>query len=106
MGDSDNRVLEHLITRFLELVGQVDVGRGDECMDTRMLSALYCFPGPVDVSANGSGESGYGATLNRSRDEPDRLKISHRGNGETCLDDIDAHPFELTCHLQFLFHIH
>jgi hypothetical protein len=99
--------LKYLLPAHLQFMPHVNIGRGNEGVDPRALRVLERFPCPIDVLLSGPAESRNGNPIpDILRNHLDGLKIIRRCDWETCLDNIDPKPGELSSELQLLTGIH
>ena len=102
--------LDHLLGIHLQLVLHVNLGRGEERVDTGALRVAHGFPRFVDVILVGAGEAadhgrfvaarrGRGADFNR--DAAHGFEIVRRCGGEPGFDDVHAEAGERAGHFQF-----
>ena len=75
-------------------------------MDAAALGGLDRFAGAVDVLLAGAREAGDDGALGTARDFLHGGEIAVRRNGETGLDDVDAHFVEQLGHLELLVEGH
>jgi len=97
--------LQNVFLAFLQLVGQVHAGGGEEDVYAAIFSRLYGLPGAVDGLFIGVAERADGGPLQFAGDKAHGLEVALRGDGEPCLDDIHAQRFKLPRDLQLLLHV-
>jgi hypothetical protein len=100
--DGGTGLAQHVLTRGLQLVLDMDVRRGDERVHARALRVAHRFGRPLDVSRMGTRQACDHRALDLAGDRPYGLEITGGGDRETSLDDIDAEPRELLGDLQLL----
>jgi hypothetical protein len=106
MLDSADCVLERLFARFPQLVLQVNVGRSDKNMDSRMRSDLDCIPCGVDVGPSGARKARHRDVLERARDLLDRIELAGRRNGEPRFYNVNSQLLKLQRHPYLFIHCH
>ena len=102
LGDRRPREPLDVLARGLQLVLDVDVGRGDEGVDPRSLRVLDGLPCTIDVRRVRAGQAGDDRALDLAGDRLHRLEVAGRGDREAGLDDVDAQPRELVGDLELL----
>ena len=80
----------------------VDVGRGKEDVDARILGVADCLPALIDVVGHGAAEGGDLRPADLAGDAIDGVEVGWRGGGEAGLDAVDAHALEQLGDLQLL----
>ena len=104
-----DHAFDHLLAIHLELVLHVDLGRGEEGVNARMLRALDGFPCFVDVVLGGAGETaddgGFAAIRWISHLDGDAaycFQIVGRSRRKSRFDDVHAELRQRTGHFHLL----
>ena len=95
-------LLQHRLAVLAQLVGDVNVGGGEEDVDARVFGVSDRLPALVDVVGYGAAERGDLGAAHFAGDAVDGVEVGRRGGGEAGLDAVDAHPLEQLRDLQLL----
>ena len=104
--DRLHRVLQDLIPGTFELELQVDIGGGDEGVDSRLGGNIQRLPAPADILFHGPGQSGHRHRTDLPGNLADRLEIAVRGDGKPGFHDIHPERLQLVGQLQLLLQVH
>ena len=94
--------LQDFLVVLLELVHEVDVGAGEEDVDTRVLGVADGVVAGVDGLVVGVGQPGDDGALDLLGNPGDGLKVAGGAEGESSLNDIDTQLVELVGDLYLL----
>ena len=94
--------LDNLLAVAVELVLDVCIARSDASVYALALGIFQRFGSHVDILLHGSCQGADGGPGYGLGNLDHRVEISRTGDGESCLDDIDAKLFKLLGHLNFL----
>ena len=100
--DGGARLAQHVLARGLQLVLDVDVGRGDERVHARALGVAHRLGRALDVGRVGACQAGDDRAVHLPRDRLYGLEVTRRGDRESSLDHVHAEPRELLGDLQLL----
>ena len=102
LGDGRPREPLHVLPGRLQLVLEVDVGRGDERVDARSFRVPDGLPCTIDVRRVRAGQAGDDRADDLARDRLHRLEVAGRGDREAGFDDVDVQSRELVRDLELL----
>ena len=85
---------------------EMDIRRGDKCVDTNLGRPAQSLPCPIHVFGASASEAANDRPFHLLRNPPDRFKVSRRAVRESRLDDVNVQARQLLRHYQFFFEIH
>ena len=88
--DGFARLRERLFTADLELVLQVQVGRGEKDVNPRLLGGFDGAGSEFDVLLAGAGQRRDAWAANRPGDIGDGVEVAFGGDGEAGFENVDA----------------
>ena len=97
-----HRIGECRLTRGAQLVGEVNVGGGDEEMQVRSIRDLDRINGALWIAILAAGKRGDADPLRGEGDLSYRLEVAFRCGGEARLNDVNLQLGELSRNLQLL----
>jgi hypothetical protein len=97
---------EHLLTVHPQFVFQVNVGSGNERVNSRIFRLFHRFQRALDISVLCARQTDHTRPAQFLGHFSDRLKISFRRRGKAGFDDVDTKFFQLPGDNYFLLRRH
>ena len=97
---------QNFLAAHLQLIVHMDIAGSNENMDARLLGALDCAPGCVDIALGAAGQRCHRAVMYGLRNGFHALEVLGGNDGEACFNHVHAQSVQLTGHLQLFGEVH